>query len=168
MKQYIVPIIFLSGTLFLGYLYVKGPSPKHRAMRGQASKKGVSFNKLQQYKKEVQIQHEIRKQAAEMRKVVGKPELDPGYKKRNRFHHLNLDKNLGPAADELGRGTDDEPVNLDQRMDAFLAKKQEYEELETAQRRAYVETFIDEAYKMGYRVTISPDLEVTNVEKIQD
>jgi phosphosulfolactate synthase (CoM biosynthesis protein A) len=51
-------------------------------------------------------------------------------------------------------------------MDAFLARKEQYQMMEKAQRKAYVEAFLNEARKMGFEVKISDDLQIQSIEKI--
>ena len=94
-----------------------------------------------------------------------KPLLDPNYRKRTKFHEAPVNTDAGPAAYDLQEEGINEPVNLDQQMDAFLAKKQRYEELEKEQRQRYVKAFIKEAYKMGYIVKVNDKMEIVSVDK---
>ncbi len=168
MKYYFVPGLFLLGTLFFGYLYIVGPDPyvtTPGVISPKTSGNTISYNKLEQYKKEAQVKLDIQKQRAEIEKTVEKPLLDPNYRKRTKFHEAPVNADVGPAAYDLNEEGINEPVNLDQQMDAFLAKKQRYEELEKEQRQRYVKAFIKEAYKMGYVVKVNDKMEIVSVDK---
>ncbi len=168
MKYYFVPSLFLFGTLFFGYLYISGPSSMTtRLVPHQGKGKGISYDTLERYKKEAQVKLEIQKQRAEIQKSINKPLLDPNFAKQNEFHETVISADVGPAASDTMEESINEPVNLDQQLDAFLAKKQRYEDLEKAQKQLYVKTFIKEAYKMGYEVKVNDKMEITSVKKLR-
>ena len=170
MKEYFVPGLFLAGTFVFAYLYLAGPpegGSQKPTQRGEASiGDKANYGKLQQYRKELLVKKQILKQEALLRKNRDRLDLDPNFHKNNHFHETNLADEIGPAAEDLSRGSYNEPMNLDQRMDAFLAKKQQYEQMEQAQRERFVESFINEAYKMGYVVKVNEAMEVVDVRRI--
>lgn len=168
MKTYFVPILFLLGTCFFGYLYLTGSHPDADGAEGYGRNghgNGIRYGKLEQYKKEAQVKMDIQRQRAEMEKSIERPLLNPNYGKENKFHEAVINTDVGPAAYDTSEEGSDEPVNLDQQLDAFLAEKQRYEELEVAQRQSYVQAFIREAFKMGYKVQVNDQMEIVSVEK---
>lgn len=169
MKDYFVPGLFLAGTLIFAYLFVVGPPQQEKAhslteknFQGKTS----NFEKLEQYRQEMRVKKDILQQRANLQKRRDRQELDPNYNKRNSFHETKLAEDLGPAAEDLNNGTFDEPMTIDQKMNSFLEKKQQYELLEQAQQRLYVETFLKEAYKMGYIVKVNENMEVVDVQRV--
>lgn len=171
MKQYIIPGIFLAGTLFFGILYVVGPPQPGKVvnLREEASEGAVQYNRIEQFKKETEVKMEIRKQQAQMEKRVARPELDPGFAKRNRYHETPINRigNTGAAATELHNPGVNEAMNLDQRMDAFLAKLEDHEQMDKIQRAEYVKKVIAEAEKMGFKVEVDDDMNIKNIQKLK-
>lgn len=166
MNRYLLPALLFLGTLYFGFLFLQGPGHPQSMEKKQSKQGAMSYSQVQQLKKETAIKVGIRQQQAQMDKRVGGPELDPGYKKRNKFHNMELNGNPTPVAASLEQRSDEEPMTLDQRMDEFLARKQRYEQLAESQKREYVTRFIHEAYKMGFVVKVNENLEVISVEKV--
>ena len=85
MKYYFVPGLFLLGTLFFGYLYIVGPDPyatNPGVLSPKTSGNTISYNKLEQYKKEAQVKLDIQKQRAENR---GKTSFGSKLSKKNKI-----------------------------------------------------------------------------------
>lgn len=167
MKQYLVPGLFLAGTLFFAYLYVFGPVGQEAPISTDLKSGGIPFGKVEQYRQETAIKMDIMKQQAEVNRHGDRPELDPSYKKNNDFHETTINGSLGPAARDLEDASVTQPMTLDQRMDQFLAQKQRYQTLEASQKQLFAEKFIEEARKMGFEVKINDNLEVIDVKEIQ-
>ena len=169
MKQYFIPALFLAGTLFFSYLYLAGPLfGRGGILTGlPSSERSIKYNQLQQLKQETAVKMDIEKQQALINKRLASPDLEAGYDKKNKFHKTEPGYDLGPAATDLDSESSYEAMTLDQRMDEFLARKQEFEEIEEAQKQAYVEAFILEAKKIGFIVKINSDLEIESVTKIK-
>ena len=167
MNNYLVPGFFFAGTLFFIYLTLTGPAPDSAANGRDTSttQKGVPYNRVNQYRRETEVAVDIRRERAAIGKERARPELDPSYRKRKKFHDSPVETTQSAAARELDQGKRTEPLNLDQRLDAFLAKKQAFEEMEEAKRREFVERFIKESVKMGYDVQVNDRLEIIKFEK---
>ena len=165
MNRYFVPGLLLVGTLFFAYMYVVGPNQLDDFDMKNGGKGRVPFNQVQQLKKETEIKMGIKQQRADMNKRLGGPMLDPGKSKRNQFHKTNVYGGADPKAIDLDDNRHNEGMSLDQKMDEFLAKRQQFEEMADAQRKLYVESFVKEAESMGYKVLINTDLEIVSVEK---
>ena len=167
MKQHLIPGLFLAGTIVFTYLYIFGEPPKkeNHNIRYEASEGKLSYDKLRLLKKETEIKMEIQQNSANFRKKVPRPELDASYSKRNKFHDARLHNDLGYSRSNDGF---DEPVSIDQQFDAFLAKRQEYEEMEEARKKMFVERFIEESRAMGYKVEVDENLQVKNVQRISE
>lgn len=168
MSRFFVPAMLFLGTCFFGYLYIVGPQDGTTLNLTRPGKGSVPYNQLKQYEKETQMKIDIDKQQLQMKKVVGGPQLNPGQAKKNDFHKTQLLKDEDPKAIDLRDPSTLETLTLDQRMDAFLAKKQRFEDLAEAKRKLYVERFIEEALAMGFIVEVNENLEITKVQKIAD
>ena len=171
MNRYLLPILLFSGTVYFAILYVIGPQPRTRGvpLPQPARKTGsVPYSKIQQMKQETAIKVGIRKQQADMRKRIRRPELDPSYKLKKKFHKTEHHEGFHPVGQDMEDGSIEEAVTLDQRMDDFLAERQRFEMLEASKRKLYVKRFIMEARKMGFKVKVSENLEVVDVQKIKE
>ncbi len=170
MKQYLIPILFLSGTLFFSYLFVVGPprgEPKKEPAFSVKKQGTIPYNRLRNLQQQTQVSMDLRRQQAVLNKVGRKPNLDPAHSKRHPIHETGLDRDLGPAADDLANEGSREALTLDQRMDEFLARRQQYQEMEQVKREQYVDAFIAEARRMGFRVRVNDAMEIVDVQKIE-
>ncbi len=166
MKRYLPPFLLLLGTLYFGYLYLQSPedfsfSPSRRA--GQ-----ISFAELQQLKQETALKMNLDRQRAELEKSLQRNQLNPGAREEGKFHETPIPDMQDPRSAVLNSPSQTNNLTLDQRMDAFLATKEQYEMLESAQKEAYVEQFLIEARKMGFKVKISKDMQIESITKIQN
>lgn len=166
MRRYIVPFTLFIGTLYFGYLFIQGPSSSSLDFSAASGQGTVRYNRLQQYQQETAVKMDIERQKLQFDKRASGPEMNPGHKKKNRFHKTELRKDKDPRSIDLEESSDYQAMTLDQRMDEFLAKKQYYEELEKSQKLAYVEQFVKEAYKMGFVVVVNDQMEIESVDKI--
>jgi hypothetical protein len=166
MIKYPIPFFLLCGTLFLAYLYIKGPGNGETRHSESAGAHSVSYTQLNQLKKETQIKLSMERERALLEKRRERNLLSPGARKRSRFHETPVGEMTDPRTHILDTGSEYQSLTLDQRMDAFLAQKQSFEMLEKVQKEAFVEQFIIEARKMGFNVKISEDLEVQSIDRI--
>ena len=167
MKNYAVPIIFLAGTLFFGYLYIRNPKKKEisSSINSTHSTGHIIYGQLQQYQKETSIKTDLQKKRAEMNKKLNNSEIGETF--RNPFHQTKLIGANDPRMDILVEESVEEAMNLDQHMDQFLAKRQRYENMESATKKAYVDQFIREAYRMGFIVKVNDQMEIESVVEIK-
>lgn len=166
MNRYFVPALLFAGTLFFGYLYINEPGQSAYSTYSQPDSGSVRYNQLQQLRQETAVKMDIESQQAQMAKRIQSPQLDPGKRKKNAFHKTELSSGTDPKTYDLEEASSYEAMTLDQRMDEFLAKKQQYEELEKSQKSAYVKAFVKEAYKMGFIVKVNSQMEIESVEKV--
>ena len=165
MKRYLPPILLLLGTLYFGYLYLQ--SAEDFSFSPSAGQGQISFAELQQLKQETALKMKLDQQRAELEKNLQRNQLSPGAREQGQFHETPVRDIQDPRAAVLNSPSQTEGLTLDQKMDVFLASKQQYEMLETAQKEAYVEQFIIEARKMGFQVKISKDLQIESIKKIK-
>ncbi len=165
MSRYIPSFILFSLTLYFAYLYLQDPVQPILLDPVKDKEGSVSYNQLEQYQKETQIKLSIKRQQGEMNKKIGGPEMQPDAAQKNKFHRTDFNKGIDQRAIDLAGQQTYEAMTLDQRMDQFLAKKQSYDDLEQAQKKAYAEAFIQEAYNMGFDVKINDQLDIVSVEK---
>ena len=154
--------------MFLAYLYVRGPEKKEDSLlfKPTHSKKGVKYGRLQQYQKETSIKTNLqRKQAEILKKKLDNSEIDNIPKES--FHETEIPDSYDPRMEVLAEESTRQAMNLDQRMDQFLAKRQQYDNMEEADRKAYVKQFVREAYKMGFLVKINSQMEIESVKEIK-
>ena len=166
MKTYLFPFLMLTGTVIFSLLYIRGVGPGEHLDIISKQKGSVRYSQLQQLRRETAIKVELESKTAEMNKKVNKPDLDPGFLERNSFHKTEMNFNPPANAKDLEDEGASEALTLDQRMDAFLAKKQWYEQQEASKKKAYVEKFVHEAYKMGFEVQVDDQFQITSVRKI--
>ena len=168
MKQYIVPGLFLAGTILFAVLYVVGPS--NNGGKGIASSEtsqgAIRYNRVQNLKNQANIRQDLKRQQAILNRRMNKPGLDPDRHKKSGFHTTDLNKDLGPAAEDLDSGGSVGALTLDQKMDEFLAKREVFEEIENAKRQEYVDTFVREARQMGFDVKVDDNFDIVSVNKI--
>lgn len=165
MKPYLAPLILLCGTFFLGYLYVQDPVTKTQWL-SKPSGKTVPYTQLQQYRQETEVKLDIESQRAALDNRLSGPNIDPSARPRKQFHKTEVQRARDPRAFDLEDDVDSQALGLDQRMDEFLAKKQQYEDLAQSQKRAYVRSFIEEARKMGFVVVVNNQMEVESVTPV--
>ncbi len=166
MGRYIPPLILFLLTLYFAFLYLQGPKVPDFLGNQAPSEGSIPYNQIEQYQKETQIKLSIKKQQAEMNKQMGGPELNPGQSAKNKFHKTDFNKGVDQKVIDFSDQENYEALTLDQRMDQFLAKKQKYDELELAQKKAYASAFIKEARMMGFDVKVNDQLDITSVEKL--
>lgn len=166
MKRYLPPFFLLLGTLYFGYLYLQ--SPEDLSFLPGNSDGQISFAELQQMKQETALKMNLDRQRAELEKSLQRNQLNPGAREEGRFHETPLREMQDPRSAVLNRPSQTDNLTLDQRMDAFLASKEQYEMLESAQKEAYVEQFLIEARKMGFLVKISKDMQIESITKIEN
>ncbi len=148
----------------MGYLYLRGPRKEAPLVKPTYSKKGVAYGRLQQYQKETSIKTDLQRKQAEILKKLNNSEIDNAPK--DSFHETEISGPDDPRMDVLVEESPQQAMNLDQRMDQFLAKRQQYESMEEASRKAYVNQFVREAYKMGFLVKINSQMEIESIEEI--
>ena len=169
MKDYIIPTIFLFGTLFLGWLYLQEPDSADPLLKLEwENKKGkkIIYNKIREYQKETEIKAILQRKKAELNK-----KLNRGGSEIERVSSPSTEEikvfNPTPLEEVFEEESPKEALNLDQKMDQFLAKREFYEAMETAERKAYVEEFIRSAYQMGYIVKINEQMEIESITEIK-
>lgn len=154
--------------MFLAYLYIKGPEKNNNSLLvspvHSRKESGVEYGRLQQYQKETSIKTDLQRKQAEVLKKLHNSEMDSTPKEP--FHQTEIPDSYDPRMEVLAEESTEQAMNLDQRMDRFLAKQQQYENMEEAARKAYVKQFIQEAYKMGFLVKINSQMEIESVEEI--
>ena len=165
MKRYLPPFLLLLGTVYFGYLYLQSPEDFSFSPSGREGQ--ISFAELQQLKQETALKMNLDRQRAELEKSLQRNQLNPGAREEGEFHETPIRDMQDPRAAVLNGPSNSESLTLDQKMDAFLASKQQYEMLATAQKEAYVEQFIIEARKMGFQVKISKDMQIESITKIK-
>ena len=163
-----MPAIFVMGTLFFGYLYLQNPGKKERSslMSPNRSKGQMIYNRLQEYQKETSIKTELQRKQAEMNKKLNSSEISEV--SRESFHQTELLGSDDPRMDLFDDESTEQAMNLDQHMDQFLAKRQKYENMKWAAKKAYVSQFIREARKMGFIVKINDQMEIESVVEIKN
>lgn len=159
------------GTLLFGGLYLFGPPPGDEAdnlslEEGRSGEK-VSYTRLQNLRQQAEVSIELKRQKAVMEQTKNHGILSPKKPNQKRLHKTELVYGSGPAEKDIDQRRRYGSVNLDQRMDEFLAKKQEFEEMEKAKRELFVKSFIEEARVMGYNVVIDEDYEIKSVTRIK-
>ncbi len=165
MRHYSVPVIFLIGTMFIGYLYLQ--EPKEKDIFPLTHSKGrLIYGEIQQYQKETSVKTDLQRKQAEMNKKLNNSEIGPG--SENTFHQTKLLGPDDPRMDVLIEESIEETMTLDQRMDLFLAKRQHYDNMEWATKKAYVDRFIREAYRMGFIVKVNDEMEIESVVEIKN
>ena len=165
MQRYIAPIVLLTGTLFLGYLYLEDTKQDSKKKNISRSEKKIPYGKLQQYQKETRIKIGLHHKQTEMNKQLNNSEINPTSK--NKFHQTELHDGYDSLAEDLADSGSEQAITLDQRMDRFLAERQYYENMEQIAKKAYVDRFISEARKMGYVVEVNDQMEIVNVEEVE-
>lgn len=166
MNQYIIPGLFLAGTLFFGYLYIAGPmGDSSENTMGIDPRGKASYNRVQNLRQQTSVSMGLKKEKALLERGGRKPELEAGKDQQSSFHHLDINEDLGPAAKDVDNRKSWEAMTIDQRMDEFLAKKQHYLEMEQIKKKEYVKKFIDEARAMGFDVVINDQMEIVSVRK---
>lgn len=161
-KYYLAPAFFFIGTVVFIYLYLIGPegsSHLEREVEGT-----TSYLHVQKLKEQARIKLDLKKQKALLEQSKRRAYLEPKSSPKE-----NYQLHLGEGQRDLSHDEADShgSITLDQQMDEFLAKKQSYEALEQAQRKRYVERFIEEARAMGYDVKVDDDMQIISAEKIK-
>ncbi len=145
-----------------------GPSESHRpvASVGKTDGSSVSFNRLRNLREQAKVRMDLKRDQAILNKTGSRPDLDPYHGEKQPVHQTNIYLEPGPAAEDLNDGGQYGPATLDQKMDEFLAKRQEFEELEQTQKQAYVDNFIYESRKIGYEVKVDREsLKILSVKR---
>lgn len=152
--------------MFLAYLYIRGPEEKSSSFltKPTHSSGGVEYGRLKEYQKETSIKTNLRRKQVEILKELNNSELESTSKES--FHQTEIPEFYDPRTEVLAEESTQEAMNLDQRMDQFLAKRQQYENMEEVARKAYVKQFVQEAYKMGFLVKINDQMEIESVREI--
>ncbi|MCB0379552.1 MAG: hypothetical protein KDD33_13755 [Bdellovibrionales bacterium] len=150
---------FLLATLVLLFMYLQEPSTD--LVDGPGS---VQYNQINQYRLEAERKIELERGMAEMKRKKSGPKLVPV--EAQDVEPLKILPDRDPHMDDLEEDKTYGPVTLDQKMNAFLANRQAYEEVEHANRQAYVDEFKKEARAMGYEVEINDQMEIVKVRKI--
>ena len=161
--RFFLPGMFFAATAILLFLYIQGP-PKKSAEQRRDGK--VRYMELEQLKKGTLRKMELEEQQLRMEKRTGGRVIPQG-----EIDEPSFAEGEPSSAQHFGAKDVADPSNrysetLDQKMDDFLAHRQQYEEMEKAHREAYVQAFIQEARNMGFEVTINKDMEITKVVKI--
>lgn len=165
-NRYLPPFIMLGLTLVFAFLYMQEPKSPDINLPSRSTQGAVPYSQLEQYQKETAIKLHIKQEQADLNKQIQGPELSPGAAAKNRYHRTDFNKGIDQRVLDLNESNSYEAMTLDQKMDQFLAKKQLFDDMERAQKRAYAQAFIKEALAMGFRVEVNSDLEITSVERI--
>jgi hypothetical protein len=169
MKDHFIPGLFLAGTLFFAYLYVVGPidgDPNESTLSVERKAGSIPYNRVQNLKQQTSLRMGLEKERALLDQSQRRANLQAGQNKATPYDPT-FQEDAGPAAYDVDNKRSYEALTLDQRMDEFLAKRQQYEELEKIKREEYVDQFIMEARSMGFDVKVGSDMKIKSVKKIK-
>lgn len=152
----------------MAFLYLQDPEgPLRDPSRVGGGLGVVPFSQLERLRQETKVKMHLDQERLELEQKLKRNQLHPGARRRAQFHDTPLEMADDPRGFILSQPGEYKNLTLEQKMDALIAARQEYEQMEQMQRRAYVEQFITEARKMGFEVKLTHDLEVESIRKLK-
>lgn len=184
-KRWIIYVSLTAVGLLAGGLLVKLNPPSAGAKEkksGQSEMASTGFNineTVSRHMQEAETRHEIMKRTAEMENAPFKKGIQDlsdediatlPDDKRGYGVQMDTDENVDRLLEDLNLDSQsnamDSATSPADRITAKLANRKWMNEMERAQRIAFVRNFIRSAYERGYEVEIDANLVVVGVKKI--
>lgn len=157
-----IPLVFLLGT---GVLFFLTFSKSNNISSDIEGGKGIKYSDIQKTKSEAIRKVELNYMRADQEKRVA-PEVRSGHRRRDFGRPVDLEAERNMGAQDARDDSLQQSQTLDQKMDGFIAHRQQFEAMEKIQKTEYVKEFIKEARAMGYEVIINNNLEIVKVTKV--